>query len=83
MLKKPPSSNFSHTVGSSRDILTSREVEILQWAALGKTYSEIAIILSIREDTVKTYIERAGRKLNTTNKTHAVAVAVARGLIKM
>ena len=65
------------------DTLSQREIEILTWSARGKTYPEISMILSIAEDTIKTYVERASKKLNTTNKTHAVAVAVARGLIKV
>jgi DNA-binding CsgD family transcriptional regulator len=70
-------------VAHRADILSEREVEILTWSAHGKTYSEISIMLSISEDTVKDHLERVGRKLNTTNKTHTVAVALSRGLIKL
>ena len=64
------------------ETLAPREIEILTWSAKGKTYAEISIMLCIAEDTVRTYVERAGRKLKTTNKTHTVATALARGLIK-
>ncbi|MDR3560883.1 MAG: LuxR C-terminal-related transcriptional regulator [Negativicutes bacterium] len=63
--------------------LSVRELEVLTWAARGKTFPEISMLLSIKEDTVKFHIEQAGRKLNTSNKTHTVAVAVALGLIAM
>lgn len=66
----------------SQDILSPRAIEILTWLAQGKTYAEIATILSISGDTVKDYIERIGKKLNTSNKTHTVALAISRGIIK-
>ena len=77
------SDKIVHITPNTGDALSQRETEILTWSARGKTYPEISIILSIAEDTIKTYVERASKKLNATNKTHAVAVAVARGLIKV
>lgn len=65
------------------EMLTAREIEILMWSARGKTYPEIALILGITEDTVRSHIGRAGSKLKTTNKTHTVAVAVARGYVEL
>lgn len=72
-----------HMMSISSKALSEREIEILKWSAQGKTSGEISIILSISEKTVKTHIDHAGKKLNTTNKTHAVATALARGLIKL
>lgn len=61
--------------------LTRREIEVMTLTALGKTRSAISQTLSISEETVKDYIVRACRKLNATNKTHAVALAVTLRLI--
>ncbi len=61
--------------------LTPREEDILTWLARGKTRGEIAIILSLSEDSVKTYTERARRKLNASNTTQATTLAVTLGLI--
>ena len=62
--------------------LTPRELEILTWSANGKTTAEIAIILALSEATVVQHIKNACRKLDTLNKTQAVAVALMAGLIR-
>ncbi len=61
--------------------LTPREIDILTWVARGKTREEISIILSLSTNSVKTYTERARRKLNAVNTTQAVVIALTLGLI--
>jgi len=61
--------------------LTDRERDMLAWAARGKTVSDTAEILKISDETVETHIRNAMRKLDATNKTHAVAKAIYLGLI--
>lgn len=61
--------------------LSKRERECLYWAANGKTFGEIAIILSISERTVKFYLDIARHKLHATNVTEAVAKAVAVNMV--
>jgi len=61
--------------------LTEREVEILQWTALGKTAWEIGSILKISERTVNFHLQNAMSKLGVHNKTHAAYKAVSVGLI--
>lgn len=58
--------------------LTARETECVQLAAAGKTNWEIATILGIEEDTVKKTLGRASEKLQTVNRTHLVATAIAK-----
>ena len=60
--------------------LTSRETEILQWSALGKTAADIATILCLSERTVGFHISSAMRKLGVSNKIAAVISAVRNGL---
>ena len=60
--------------------LTPREREVLTWAGRGKTSAEIAIILGVRERTVNFHCDRAVRRLDVVNRTHAVAKAIAQGL---
>ncbi len=62
-------------------LLTDRERDMLAWAARGKTASDTAEILKISDETVETHIRNAMRKLDATNKTHAVAKAIYLGLI--
>lgn len=71
-------------VGAQRsDVhLTPREIEAVTWMARGKTYPEIAILLSVAESTAKAHIVSVCHKLDAMNKTHAVALALANGLIK-
>jgi DNA-binding CsgD family transcriptional regulator len=62
--------------------LTRRECQCLQWVALGKTVWETATILALSERTVRFYLDLARHKLGATNITHAVAKAIAIGLIR-
>lgn len=61
--------------------LTRREVEVLHYAAAGKTNWEIGMILSISEYSVRDHIKAASRKLNCANRAHVVAIAMQKNLI--
>jgi DNA-binding CsgD family transcriptional regulator len=61
--------------------LSKREEECLIWAARGKTYHDIASLLNLSFASVKTYLDTARHKLSCINLTHAVAVAIATGII--
>jgi DNA-binding CsgD family transcriptional regulator len=61
--------------------LLHRELECLRWCAAGKTKWETGEILGISERTVKFHLDQARHKLNCMNVTHAVAKALAIGLI--
>lgn len=64
------------------DTLTDREIDCLNWTAAGKTSAEIAEILSLSEHTINHHLNRATKKLDTVNRTQAVAKALRAGLIK-
>lgn len=64
------------------DNLTEREIDCLNWTAAGKTSVEIAEILGLSEHTINHYLNRATKKLDTVNRTQAVAKALRIGLIK-
>ena len=61
--------------------LTSREREMLVWAAAGKSAADTGDILGITERTVTAHIVSACQKLEATNKTQAVARALQYRLI--
>lgn len=63
--------------------LSDREREVLQWTMAGKTNWEISQILSISERTVKFHVQNAMSKLQASTRTHAVAIALNRGLIAL
>lgn len=54
--------------------LTTREIEIFEWIAAGKTNPEIAVILGVSRWTVKTHVERILGKLGVENRTSAMAL---------
>ena len=62
-------------------LLTPRERDILSWSARGKTYLDIAQILSISVETVKSHAKTGIQKVDASNRTHAVARALMLGLI--
>jgi DNA-binding NarL/FixJ family response regulator len=57
--------------------LTTRETEVLNWIAQGKTNYEIGVILSACTGTICKHVERILRKLCVENRTAAAAIAVA------
>lgn len=57
--------------------MTPREVECLSWTAKGKTSWEIARILELSENTVIFHLRNAIKKLEVTNRSQAVAKAIA------
>ena len=61
--------------------LFPREAEVLKWIACGKTYDEIAQFLVLSRETVRSHLKSVCKKLNATNKTHAVAIALVFRLI--
>ena len=64
-------------------ILTPREVEVLRWAALGKSSADISDILSISERTVVAHTTNAMGKLGVGTRTAAVASAISRRLLQL
>lgn len=63
------------------DVLSGREREVLQLLANGDTTARAATGLFLSPATVRSYVEQAMAKLQAHNRTHAVALAVRRGLI--
>lgn len=61
--------------------LSSREREVLRWAADGKTLAQVADILTLSMETVKFHTRNAGVKLGAANRTAAVARAALLGLL--
>lgn len=70
--------------GSKLEVkLSKREIDVLQWLAIGKSKQDVADILNISIHTVKTYAETARYRLNALNTTHAVALAMDSSLIQL
>ncbi|WP_036479419.1 response regulator transcription factor [Myxosarcina sp. GI1] len=66
----------------SRD-LSDRELEILQLITKGKRTQEISAILHITERTVNFHVNNILNKLEVSDRTQAVIVALRRGIVKL
>jgi DNA-binding NarL/FixJ family response regulator len=65
------------------EMLSKREVEVLQKVAGGNRNSDIAALLFISEETVKGHIKHIMEKLGASDRTEAVAVGIRRGIIRL
>ena len=63
--------------------LTPREIEVLQLIRDGHKNKQIADRLSISENTVNFHIKNLVAKLGANDRTHAVTIAVRRGLLEL
>jgi DNA-binding CsgD family transcriptional regulator len=64
-----------------RPPITSRELAVLRLVSLGRTTDEVATLLGIGEETVRSHLKKVQAKLRVRNRTHAVAEAVRQQLI--
>jgi DNA-binding NarL/FixJ family response regulator len=65
------------------DELTGRELEVLRRVAAGKSNKLIAAELDIAEGTVKTHMKSILPKLDASDRTHAVMIALKRGILDL
>jgi len=65
------------------EAISPRELEVLSLMAAGKRNKEIAGDLSIAEDTVKMHVRNILSKLQVSDRTEAVTVALRRGIIQL
>lgn len=63
--------------------LTLREIDVLHLIAEGCANKIIADRLSITEDTVKAHVRSILSKLGANDRTHAVTIALKRGIIDL
>jgi DNA-binding NarL/FixJ family response regulator len=66
----------------TEDDLTERETEVLQGVAKGNSNKIVADHLSISENTVKNHVKSILSKLGANDRTHAVVIALQRGIIE-
>jgi len=65
------------------EALSDREVEVLRRIASGGANKAIASLLHLSEETVKSHIRNILAKLSANDRTHAVTIAIQRGIIEM
>lgn len=63
--------------------LTEREAEVLCAVAEGHSNGAIAKALGLSEKTIKNHLANVFEKLNASDRTHAVTIALQRGIIEL
>ena len=77
----PPEIAQSMAQHVTDDLLSVRELEVLEQVAQGRSNKIIALHLEISENTVKNHLRTILSKLNAQDRTHAVTIALKRGYI--
>ena len=79
----PPEIAVDMAQHHSDDALTVREIEVLREVAGGNANKMVAQRLNISEETVKAHMRSILSKLSANDRTHAVTIAVKRGIIEI
>jgi len=77
----PPEIAIEMAEHHSDDALTVREIEVLREVAAGNANKIVADHLTISEETVKAHMRSILSKLGANDRTHAVTIALKRGII--
>lgn len=67
----------------SDDQLTEREIQVLREVAAGNANKMVAQLLHVSEETIKAHMKSILSKLGANDRTHAVTIAVKRGIIEI
>jgi DNA-binding NarL/FixJ family response regulator len=65
------------------DALTKAEIDVLRLIAAGSANKQIAVQLSISEETVKGRVRNILSKLGANDRTHAAMIGLKRGIIEL
>jgi len=77
----PPEVAMEMAEHHADDALTQREVEVLKQVSAGNSNKIVADHLQISEETVKAHMRNILSKLCANDRTHAVTIALKRGII--
>ena len=85
MLQQATQEGGNRVLATAADVpfrLTARELECLQWSAIGKSSWEISSILRISESAVNFHMANIRAKFDVSSRRQAVAQAIRFGLIR-
>jgi len=77
----PPEIAMEIAEHHSDDALTEREIEVLRAVAEGNANKIVGQLLNVSEETIKAHMKNILSKLGANDRTHAVTIAVKRGII--
>ena len=67
--------------GHPGDALSAREIDVLRLVARGNSNRRAASLLGVTEDTIKAHMKSISAKLAANDRTHAVTIAIRRGIL--
>lgn len=79
----PPAIAAEIAEHAADDAVTEREIQILRGVAAGKSNKLIGLELQIAENTVKAHMRSILLKLEASDRTHAVTIALKRGILDL
>ena len=79
----PPEVAVEMAEHHSDDALTEREIEVLREVAAGNGNKMVAKLLNVSEETIKAHMKNILSKLGANDRTHAVTIALKRGIIEI
>jgi len=79
----PPEIAVAMAEHHGSDTLTDRELDVLRQVAAGNANKIVASHLCISAETVKGHVKAILAKLGANDRTHAVTIALKRGIISM
>jgi DNA-binding NarL/FixJ family response regulator len=79
----PPEIAMEIAEHGADDSLTEREIQVLREVAAGSANKIVADRLAISEETVKAHMRSILSKLGANDRTHAVTIALKRGIIEI
>ncbi len=79
----PPEIAIELAEHADDDALSPREIQVLRQVAHGNANREIAEILNVTEGTVKAHMKSITAKLGAKDRTHAVLLAIRRGILEL
>ena len=79
----PPEIAVEMAEHHSDDALTEREIEVLRAVAAGNANKMVAQQLHVSEETIKAHMKNILSKLGANDRTHAVTIALKRGIIEI
>lgn len=77
----PPEIAMALAQHHADDGLTPREIDVLARVSAGQANKAVADALGISEETVKTHMKSIMAKLSANDRTHAVTIALRRGIL--
>jgi DNA-binding NarL/FixJ family response regulator len=81
MIPRQVASTLAEHLGD--ETLTPREVQVLRLVAQGNRNKQVAARLSIADETVRMHMKNILSKLAANDRTHAVTIALSRGVFSL